>query len=498
MTQNAPSLSQPTTLGEFRIFVQSGGANPGGAYDYIGCLMLDSPKQDLGTPDPVYCPSPSKRGQWDIVGQIEKVQGLGTSDFTVHMSKDLSDIWWDLKKQGCNFDIQAVIGTCQRPDDFTAWEAKILFRNARLTNFQLPSMNPLSGDDNALADIQGSLTFWESIPIKPLVFSDKAEATVLAEILDGLINDTITCGDCGAPSDGCKRQYWLTLANAGSPGLSSQVVVTLNDGATYFTIDITPLAGGSAKRMAAVGNYLVVVRQSTPAHYFSTFNNVNLGLAVWGTQTGGYVASKGPNAIWSKSPSRTYLAAQGGYLYLMTNPTQAVSVLTDGSLTVQNLVDIHGYGSVVVAVGASNAIVYSKNDGKTFALLTGPNVGVALTAVWCLSQNSWIVGYADGKVYYTLNQGLTWALIGLDADVTAISRIYFDDSAIGAMTVIAGGLARVYRTTTSGQSWYYSAPDLSGPPVAARLNAVICCSSNKVAVGGLKSPGTDGIISVAS
>jgi hypothetical protein len=52
----------------------------------------------------------------------------------------------------------------------------------------------------------------------------------------------------------------------------------------------------------------------------------------------------------------------------MANPATAVTVLTDGSVTVQNLNDIRGKGRTIVAVGASNAVILSENGGSTWSL----------------------------------------------------------------------------------------------------------------------------------
>lgn len=482
--------------GQVRIFIQKDGVSPANPYYYYGCLSLDGPSQDLGTPDPVYCPSTSKRNTWDIVDSIPKVQALGTTDFTQHADKRLNDVWWELKEKGCKFNMQAVISACDRPDDFSRWTSKLLFEGVRLTNIALGALNPLSGDDNAAVDITGSLSFDRFTPLRPLSFGEEAGATVLAEVLDGVFNDNVSCGECGSISDGCQKTYWLTVANPGSPGNSSQIVYTIDGGANWHTLDINVLGGLSGNRIAVVGNELVVVSQTYGGHAHESFTDINAGLVNWSGVKTGYVAGKSPRCIYSKSTQETFIGAQGGYIYLMVDPSTGVSVLIDGTVSAQDLNDIHGFGQTVVAVGASNAIQYSANAGDTWALVVGPTPGVNLTAVWCLSEIMWFVGTGNGKLYYTTNAGTTWTQITIGTGISVINDIQFADSVVGYMAVEHAGAARVYRTSDSGVHWTYQG-DMTSIPTALRMNVVVPCNVNVLGVGGIVTAGGDGIIAFA-
>ncbi len=483
--------------GNVRIFIQGGGISPANGYDYYGCLSLDGPEQDLGTPDPVYCPSSTQRNAWDLVDNVPKVKALGTTDFTQHADRFLRDVWWDLKQRTCAFNLQAVMSRCDRPDDFSKWDAKLLFSQARLTKLGLGALNPLSGDDNAAVDMTGSLAYQEMIRINSINFEEAASAVVVAEVLDGLYRDNVSCGDCGSVSDGCNKLYWLTAANPGSPGLSSQIVYSLDGGGTWATIDIPVFSGLSGNRMAAVGDKLVVVSQAKGGHAFSPFASIDAGTIDWTLSTAGYVAGKSPRAIYSKSTGETYIVASGGYVYFMSDPALAVVVLTDGSISTQDLNDVHGFGRTIVAVGANNVVLKSDNAGQTFSLITGPTPAVNLTAIWCMSRTTWFVGTGNGRLYYTTNAGVTWALVGIGAGITVVNDIKFYDDTVGYMAVEVAGVARVYRTTDSGHSWQYTSPHISGIPAALRINAVAPCYWNEVCVGGIKTVGGDGVIAIA-
>lgn len=485
--------------GQSRVFIQKAGANPAAPYLYYGCMSLGGPSQDLGTVNPVYCPSPSARNRWDLVQSVPSTPALGTSDFTAHADRFLKDILWDLKRSGCEFNLTVVNGACQRPDDFTKWDSRLLLVGSRLTNIGLGELNALAGDNNAAVDLSGSLSFYSMEPIYQLLWGSTAETEVTTEILDGLVHDSASCGECGSVSDGCNKLYFLEGAASGSPGLSAEVVYSKDGGLTWAVVDVPPLGGLSANRLEDVGERLVIVSEAAGGHVWEELALVDAGSTTgWVKVTSGYVAGKSPRAIFSKSPSETFIAANGGYIYFMVDPSSAVTVLTDGSVSTQNLNDINGYGRTIVAVGASNAILKSDNAGLTWALVVGPAVGVNLTAIWCLSQSVWLVGTGTGKLYYTLNAGTTWVQISLEAGITVVNDIQFaPGGVVGYMAVEIAGSARVYRTLDSGYSWQYQAPAITSLPTAQRMNVVVPCGYNMCATGGRKTVGGDGVIAIA-
>jgi photosystem II stability/assembly factor-like uncharacterized protein len=483
--------------GNTRVFVQSNGDNPGASYDYFGCLSLGGPSQDLGTPDPVYCPSSTQRNQWDIIDTIAKTPALGTTDFTAHADKFLRDVWMDFKNRRCKFNFQVVAGSCQRPDDLTKWDSKIVFLGAHLDKIALSELNPLSGDKNAPVDFTGTFSFQDWQIVQALKFAERADTTVVAEVLDGFYSDTIQCGECGVPSDGCNNVYVLTAANAGSPGLSSQIVYSLNGGLTWAGIDIPTLGGLSGSRAAAMGDKIIVISQAAGNHHYSTIANINAGTTSW-TAVTGYVSTKGPRAIYVKSSSQAFVAAAGGYIYYLTSASATPTVLTDGSVTTQALNDIHGFGRTVVAVGGSNAVLASSNDGDSFSLITGPAVGVNLTAVWVVNNNVWLVGTGTGLLYYTLNGGTSWTQISLGSGVQVINDIHFENEVVGYIAAEVNGAASVFRTTDSGNTWQNTSPSITGLPTAVRCNFVWSCGVNNILTGGRKTVGGDGLVAIGS
>jgi len=486
---------------QFRVFVQSGGNSPKYPYVYAGCLSLGGFQQDLGTGDPIYCPSPSEAGQFNIVGTTKPPPSLPTTDFTQHMNRQLNDFWWDLRHRGCEFNLIVSGGSnCVRPDDLDDFESKLVVRKARLTAFNTGPFNQLDAD--GALDLTGSLQMRSFDPFKPIKFGEAADTAVFSEALDGMFADKVQCGDCGEASDGCQKCYVLTSTIAASPALSSQIAYSKDGGSTWAYDDITTLATKAGNAVAQVGTRVVVVSQTDLAHHHKQQSTIDAGTASgWTRVASGYVTAHGPRAIWSKNSSQTYLAAVGGYIYLMRSPTAAVTVLTDGSVSTQDLNDIRGNGRTIVAVGNSNAMLVSNNEGRTWALVTGPAVGVNLNTVEVVSPLVWYVGAANGKSFYTVNGGTTWVEMTPDSSITVVNRIRFVDEIVGYMSVTLSASVRMYRTADNGNTWHYDGNYVANLPTAAKYNFVAPCPGNYnvVLTGGLKtSPSTDGIIAVGA
>lgn len=481
--------------GQFRVFVQPDGSSPANPYLYVGCLNLGGFQEDLGTGEPIYCPSSEVPGAYDIVDTTAPPPALPTTDFTQHMNRALNDFWWDLRKRKCEFNMIVKGSNCARPDDIDDFQSKIIARRNKMTAFNTGSFNGLQED--AALDLTGSIQLISFDRFRPVTFGEVADSTAFSEIVDGIWADKIQCGDCGTPSDGCQKAYVLAKTEAASPAAPAALIHTTDQWSTSDHDAIDTLGIKTANALAFIGQRIVVVSEIDEAHHYKLQSSIDANtVGGWTRVASGYVATKGPQAIWSKSPSQSYVAAEGGYVYFMANPAAAVTVLTDGSVTTQNLNDIRGKNRTIVAVGDSNAVIVSYNDGQTWSLVTGPAVGVVLNTVDVINDRIWFVGTANGKAFYTVNSGTTWVECTPDSLITDVPSIRFVDDVVGYMTATLSGSVRVYRTADNGATWHYDGSYVGGVPVAAAYNFVAPCPGNYdvVMAGGLATPGTDGII----
>ena len=489
-----------TQAGEWRVFVQENGSSPANAYLYAGTLELGGLNEDLGASTPVYAPSSVRRSKWDIVGQVATSPALPTTDFTQQASRFLDDFFWNWRKNRCKWNLILQNGDCGRADDLNDFDAKIILKGTELTAFNpIGPINPQSGDNNATSINTGSLQPTAFDRALKLSWGEILDTTIVAEVIDALFNDYASCGDCGAPSDGCQTEYFLTIANSGSPGLSSQVIVSTDGGSTGISVDINTLGGLSATAMAVVGSYLVVVSENQDAHHWILITDLEAGTTNWTQVTTGYTAGQSPTGIYSKSPAETFIIAQGGYIYKLTDPTAAVVVSTDGSVSAQDLNAIDGFGNTIVAVGDSNAILKSDDAGDSWSLVTGPTAkaGVNLNSIAVVSKRLWWIGYGDGDVYYTLDGGTTWTAKVVDSAATVINHIEFYDEIVGAIALQITGGSRIYITRDNGNTWHQS-PYITSLPTAERYNVVRFCDYNNLIAGGRVSSGGDGVAVEAS
>ena len=496
MPSNQASNVEYLKGGNARVFPQF---SPIGNPEYYGCAQIDSVSQGLGDPDVEMCPSNTTANQWILLDSTPKAPELGSFNLAQKMDIYLRDSWHKRARMACEFTMYVTIGKCSKVDSFDAWEGAVIFDGVRLTSKDYDGVfNPTDGGDNATIKFNLPMSFKDSYIVRQIAFGEQADAVALADILDGFYYDTVNCGSCDTPSDGAQRLYFLAQANAGSPGLSSQFLRTINGGSTWTALDIPVLGGASANRAAPMGSRAIVVSENLGGYAWSEFSDIDAGTVNWTAVTSGFVVSKAPRAIYVKSSYEAFLAGAGGYVYFLNNAGDApYRILTDGSVSSANLNDIHGLGDVVVAVGANNVILRSYNNGGSFSLVVGPAVGVNLTAVWVMDRNFYYVGTGNGKLFRTTDGGTTWTQVA--GQWAVINDIQFYDKHVGYMSVEINNTARVYRTINGGLSWDYQRR-ISGLPTSQRINVVVPnpYDANIVAAGGRKTSGGDGLIAVAS
>jgi len=490
---------QLLTAGLVRLWVQRGVGNPQIPYSYQGTAQISKTDQDLGKMKPIWLPSSTQRNVWDIVDVIVDSPQLGTGGFTQHGTRLLSDIWYGVQKANCLINMKAIISKCARPDTPDQWDSQILWGRSRLEKIGLTEMDPLDGSKNAVVDIDGT-TEWQTITyILPMQFTQVATVIAVAEIVDAFYYDRVGCGDCGVTSDGCQAVYALQIANAGSPGLSSQVLYATDGGYTWAGVDIPTLGGLSASRFAPMGLYCIVVSPNQAAYHYAKFTDIQAGLANWTQVTTGFTAGKSPRCITVRDPLNGWIGAQGGVIYALTGAGNAVSVLTDGTLSAQDVNDLHYYGRTIVAVQNNNGVLYSLNNGASWATVTGPLVGQNLSSVWCQSATSWFVGTGNGQLWSTINSGASWTRIIFDAGINVIDDLQMFDENIGYIACEVGGAARVYRTVDGGNTWRYSPSSEIGllPGAPVRVDVLAPCGPNNCLAVGRKTAGGAGYIALA-
>lgn len=494
-------MASPATKSKSRVWTFEGGAGPTVAPNYFGRAAAQSPEKNYGDITRIELPSSTKRGEFDVVGEIQSGEENVTLGLMLKMMMEPSEIL-RLANGRCPLDIQVHNGNCTSPLDFArGWATGniIVFERGRITTYSSEELGTLQSDDEGEINEEVEISANEFYQIGPLTFAERAKSEIAQEVIKVVVCDTPNCGDCEQSSDGCQKVYAITAPAGSSPGLQPEVIVS-EDGMTTIANEslITTLSiGEDPDDAACVGDNLVVVSQDSLSLHYADLGDLIDATQTWTEVATGFVATKGPRAIDSYSPFDTFIVGAGGYIYFTEDPTSLVEVYDAGVATTQDLNDVDMFSTdVVVAVGNLNAVVYTTN-GSTFSSVTGPAVGINLNAVAARSDKEWWVGTAGGALYYTLDQGEHWTIKGFNNSGSgAVEDIVWASRTVGYVSHTLSGAGRILRTVSGGNSWIVLPEGTTTLPTNDKINSLAVCLKNVNTVygAGLAANAADGII----
>lgn len=466
----------------------------------VGFGIFESLTKNLGSIERTLAPDPERRGRYVIIRKQRGAPDLGEVTFNEFLNANTRNVLEEIARLECDITLLVAMTNCGRPDVIANGKSWLAVTGANLVDLEYADVQAREAGNDAL--VNGTINADWAERIFPVQLQEKADSTILAEIVDLIYADEVDCGNCGAFSDGCTALFAVTKANAASPGLSSQVVYTIN-GTAYNTVDITTLdPTNDADGIIEVGQYIVVCSAADESHHYALKSLFETGTPIW-TEVTGYETGGGPVKMASLGPTLTFAVGLGGYVYKLTSATGAPTTVHDATLTTEDGNDIVARGQTVVTAHDNNVILLSRNLGTTWSLVTGPAVGQNVNTVALTEFGAIFAGMANGTLYYTVDDGVNWTQITdiTDSDsITAVNHLKFspDNPNVGGMVVNKGGLdSFLYRTLDGGRSWDYQdwiAIQLGTTP--ERYNRLDLCSMDKIAAGGLESAG-DGILAIA-
>jgi photosystem II stability/assembly factor-like uncharacterized protein len=289
---------------------------------------------------------------------------------------------------------------------------------------------------------------------------------------------------------------------AATPGTQPTCLYSADGGLT-FTSDIitTMFSNEEVKDGIIIGDSIVYISNTSNSIHWTNISQLYDNLNTWVEVTSGFVATKGPNAIYSVDARHTWIVGDGGYVYFCKNHKTGVTVQDAGVATTQSLKSVHAYDTKnILAVGGNNAVIYSEDSGETWKSVTGPAVGILLSACWMWDDETWFVGEGaggTGKLWLTTDSGLTWSQVSMPAAYVQIDKIVFISEAEGYISARDAGKSYILRTITAGNEWVVLPQGKVGVPISnTSLTDIAVCSKygNTAYAGGLAANGTAGII----
>ena len=481
--------------GHGRVYLQRDGAGPGQAIEYVGQATLGAFAVPRGDIEPVFAPSAKQYDEFDVVDEIRGEEGLPTTSMTIRFGLDNI-----LLAENCSFHLQARYGKCEDPlDTVGGWEKILGYERSRLSNIAGEQQTAIQPSDRAVILLTGDVTARKLWEIDKLSIAELAGTNVTGAVVDIMIADYISCGDCGYSSDGEQRIFAIAEGSgAGSPGLWSELLISADGGATWSEYDIDTLAiGEMPSAITVVSTTIVVVSQ----------NSVSIHLAgiatpgTWVEVTEGFEALGAPNAISSVDSSHSWIVGEDGYIYFLTSIADGVhTVQSEGAVFAEDFHCVHALDTRhILAGGEVGQLVYSANSGTTWTEIVGPTVAT-INTVWMRTEYAWMVGTSNGLLYYTLDGGTTWApkTFGLDGlgEVFDIGFAHHPDSPYGFLVATnAAGKGFIFRSLDCGASWYQM-PDYTA--VTPENHGLTCLSvgltGNFAIAGGIADDDVDGII----
>jgi len=458
------------------------------------------PSWDLGDRTPVREPDSNRYGAFKTVDAIKGERGLPTMPIEARYMHTVSE-FLRIARRGCPLDVQVHFGKCDDPRDFNGgWNKVLVLENADISNWAANELGALEQGEDAVVLQTIDVNAFDMYELLTLQLTEEAASQVTGQVIDVSICDSIQCGACGIPSEGCEHVFAITETQVGSPGLPAELIFSSDSLTTIGETNITTLAvNQDPSAMACVGIYLVIVSNDSDSLHYAEIANILDGVETWVEVATGIVAAGSPNDIFSLDSGHTWVVGDGGHVYFSDSITAGVTIQDAGIATTEVLNAIHGYDEDnLVAVGANNAVILTRNGGSSWASVTGPSAGVVLNTIKMRTADEWFIGDAGGQLWYTRNAGTTWTEKTFNGSGAGQVRdIVFPTPTVGYMAhSTAAPAGRILRSIDGGQSWYVLPEGTGAIPANDFVGALASVGEcpNVVYGGGLGDNAVDGFL----
>jgi len=495
----APNVKQVSAL-NVRVWYVRGGVHPARTPEFLSLGKFgDDPAQTIGEATRVGAPDPNNFDRDIPVGTIPGATERATFSISSRYTVDKS-ILMDWKNRRCRVDIFALVGKCGNPQDFSdGGEKWTYFPDGEISGHSLENFGAFDRSENNPTNDMVPMTSEEYYELLKMRQETIGASETVREIytIDTYAGDN--CDDCPDP---CLRVL-ATMAGASATPGTQPILLYSDDGGLTWDSEIidTMFSNEDVADAQIIGGDFVLITNTGHEFHYTNVDDLYADQNSWQQNANGFVAGKGPNALSSPDVRHVWVVGDGGYIYFTKNHKTAVEVQDAGVATAQNLNAVHALDTEnVLAVGDSNAVIYTGNGGDTWEAVTGPSVGVNMGACWMWDESVWLVGEGaggNGKLWMTQDSGHTWSEILLPNTYLRIDKIAFVSEAEGYLSARTGGQSYILRTITAGNEWTVLPQGKLGVGIDnSYLSDIAVCSkyANSVYAAGMADNGTAGII----
>lgn len=464
-------MGQPAIKGNSRIFYIEGGARPDREPIYKSCWRLGPMAFPAGDVSDIECPDPDRYEAYVTVGEIQAGNENLTNAITGRYELDKESDLLRMRRKRCALDVQNHLGRCTDPQNFNDCKKAFIIESTRLTDWTTTDMGGLASDEEAVVDETSPLSSADGYEALPIRFTERAQDVVTNPVVDIVICDFPSCGDCEDESDGCEDIYAVDDGATGSPGTAPDLIWSLDKGivGSWNAENIGSLGMGSAASgLACIDIYVVVISNADNSYHYKERLLMGDGVTAWIEYPTAFVVGGEPNDIWSPDGHMAFVVGDGGYVYQIEDPVAGYSTLDAAIATQDNLNAVHAISDkFAVAVGDNSAVIYTINGSVFQAAEAEPGDGTSdLQCVWIVDENLWWAGGTiDGNgdvLWYTLDGGTTWTAKTLPPSTSPWAGVYdiaFASKSVGRLVVnrslappvVARGF--VMETWDAGYSW---------------------------------------------
>ena len=492
----------PIKGGHSRVFLIEGRARGDHAPAFKSCLAAGAAAWSFGDVESIECPDPDQYNKWIEVGEIQSASDRPTIGLVGHYALDEESDLRRIAETRCAIDVQIHFGTCTDPSSFLDFTKIDIYPQARVSNWSTGDQGALQQADQAAVDETGDLSSSRIYSALPLGMAERGGDAVINIVVDVVVCDTASCGDCEDESDGCQKVYAIDDGVSGSPGDVADVLYSTDKATTWAAETIDTLAIGEAPdAIACLGLYLFVVSNADCGIHYKLKASVGDGVTTYTRNIGGLTCVAGaPNDAWSVG-TYAFIVGDGGYVYGTADITGDVTALDAGVASGGDILHaVHALDDqFAVAVGANGKVVFTTNQTTWAATSALAGAGVN-QAVWAMNETNWWVGDAAGVLRYTLDQGVTWTVKALPGTGwAAINDIAFPTLSVGFIAADKTDDGYMLRTFDGGYQWILLPESVGVLPANDSLLAVATCEEDVnfvVGVGEADAASGDGIIIV--